>query len=182
MSRRNCRGILSIECLGQNLSSVYNTQADTSTEGMIYFSKGNNNQYPMDFLKYKILVSKNGKQIPIEENISSIINDNGKMIGKVITFRDITARREAQLEILTAKDFYLNFFEKFPVLIWRSNKKGQFNYFNTSWLEFTGRGIDSQIFRAWLEFDRILMTGTILYKYLITLLRRKKDLILNSDC
>jgi len=140
-----------IECIGQKLSSVYNTHADTSTEGMIYFSKRNNDKEPMDFLKNKILISKNGKSIPIEENVSSIKNDKGKMIGKVITFRDITARREAQLEVLTAKDFYLNFFEKFPVLIWRSNNKGQFNYFNTSWVEFTGRSIESQIFRAWLE-------------------------------
>ena len=140
-----------IECIGQKLNNIYDTSADTSTEGMIYFSKGNNVLDPMDFLKNKILVSKNGKSIPIEENVSSIKNDHGKMIGKVITFRDITARREAQLEVLSVKDFYLNFFEKFPVPIWRSNNKGQFNYFNTSWVEFTGRGIDSQIFRAWLE-------------------------------
>jgi len=140
-----------IECLGQKLDNVYNTIADTSTEGMIYYSKRNSDRDPMDFLKNKILVSKSGRSIPIEENISSIINDNGKMIGRVITFRDITTRREAQLELLTAKDFYLNFFEKFPIPIWRSNNKGQFNYFNSSWVEFTGRSIDSQIFRAWIE-------------------------------
>jgi PAS domain S-box-containing protein len=144
-------GYLLTECIGQKLNSVYNTVADTSTEGMIYFSKGNNDKEPIDFLKNKILISKEGKSIPIEENISSIKDDKNKMIGKVITFRDITARREAQLEVLSVKDFYLNFFEKFPIPIWRSNYKGQFNYFNTAWIEFTGRGIDSQIFRAWVE-------------------------------
>jgi len=138
------------ECIGQKLNTVYNTVADTSTEGMIYFSKGNNDQNPIDFLKNRILISKEGKSIPIEENISSIKDDHDKMIGKVITFRDITARREAQLEVLSAKDFYLNFFEKFPIPIWRSNNKGQFNYFNIAWVDFTGRSIDSQIFRAWL--------------------------------
>ena len=138
------------DCIGKNIDDVYKTSPDLTSEGLIYMMAENAGNIKTAFQNYKILMAKKGLKIPIEENISTIDAENGNIIGTVITFRDISLKRNTQLQMMSAKDFYLNIFEKFPVLIWRTNKEKQFNYFNNFWLEFTGRDIDAQIFDRWL--------------------------------
>jgi PAS domain S-box-containing protein len=41
--------------------------------------------------------------------------------------------------------------ESSPVLIWRSGKDALCNYFNETWLEFTGRSIDQELGNGWAE-------------------------------
>ncbi len=136
------------DCLGKKLSDIYETNLDLSTESIVCQSDDKSNA---DISTSKILITKDGRHIPIEEKICPIKNDFGTEIGKVISFRDLSKRRKAQLQAISAKDYYLNFFEEFPVLIWRANKDAQFNYFNPSWLEFSGRSIESQIYKGWME-------------------------------
>lgn len=136
------------DCLTKKLEEVYQTHPDISTESLISHSFQHSNKLD-DLLYYKILVGKKGNQVPIEERISTIYNNCGEILGKVVSIRDITQRREAQLKAFLARDYYLNFFEEFPVLIWRTNKESHFNYFNPAWLNFTGSSIDSQIYKGW---------------------------------
>lgn len=146
----NLSGFNVDDCLGKKLNSVYETHPDISTESLISHSYQSTNKLE-ELLYYKILVAKNGNQVPIEEKISTIYKENGDVLGKVISIRNITQRREAQLKAFLARDYYLNFFEEFPVLIWRTNKDSNFNYFNPAWLNFTGSSIESQIYKGWLE-------------------------------
>lgn len=48
-----------------------------------------------------------------------------------------------------SRDFYLNFFESSPALIWRSDPRGNIDYFNRNWLAFTGRSVDQEINGGW---------------------------------
>jgi PAS domain S-box-containing protein len=52
---------------------------------------------------------------------------------------------EAEKAILKSRDLYLNMFEDFPTLIWRTGEGGSYDYFNTAWLRFTGRTLDDAI-------------------------------------
>lgn len=139
------------ESAGHNIDLIYKTNPDVSTEAIIYFSKENPQNFMKNISSNKILSTKSGSSYPIEEKISSIVDENGNVFGKVITFRDTSKRRETELAVISAKDFYLNILEKFPVLIWRANKDKQFNYFNSNWIEFTGSTIESQIYQGWLN-------------------------------
>lgn len=138
------------EILNHDFDTVVNIIPDLSIEAILFYSAGKSNQNSQ-LLINKVLINAEGKQYPVEEASSDIKNDQGKVIGKVITIRDITKHREAQLAAIKAKDFYLSFFEKFPVLIWRANKDGLFNYFNAHWLDFTGVSIEEQIFTGWYK-------------------------------
>lgn len=138
--------------IGKPLVEVYETYQDTSDEGLICFTNNRFDQVDENLLNNKVLKSKNNKTIPIEEQISPIIDEKNQAFGKVITFRDISKRREAEIAAITSRDFYLYIFEKFPVPVWRTNSDGEFNYFNQTWLEFTGRNIEEEIFKRWIEY------------------------------
>jgi len=145
-------GINADECAGKNINEVYVAYQDTSDEGLICFTEGFTEHDGSELLSNKVLTTRYNKTIPIEEQISPIVNENNIKIGSVITFRDIAKRREAEIAAITSRDFYLSILEKFPVPVWRTNNDGEFNYFNQTWLDFTGRNIEEEIFKRWFEF------------------------------
>lgn len=69
-----------------------------------------------------------------------------------------------QIEITEAKELYLKIFEEFPALIWRSRLDKLCDYFNKTWLDFTGRTIEQEFGNGWAEgvhpddFDFCLQT------------------------
>lgn len=64
----------------------------------------------------------------------------------------------------TSEDQYVEILESFPALIWRSGTSGLCDYFNTMWLEFTGRTMGQEVGEGWAEgvhpedLDRCLKT------------------------
>ena len=50
-----------------------------------------------------------------------------------------------------SRDFYLKIFEEFPALIWRSGTDARCDYFNRTWLAFTGRTLDQELGEGWVQ-------------------------------
>lgn len=59
--------------------------------------------------------------------------------------------KEQQIEINKAKELYLKIFEEFPALIWRSRLDKLCDYFNKTWLDFTGRTYEQEFGNGWAE-------------------------------
>lgn len=51
------------------------------------------------FANHSLLISKNGKEIPIGESGSPIKSDNGEILGVILVFRDLTERRNADTKL-----------------------------------------------------------------------------------
>ncbi|MBX2975670.1 MAG: response regulator [Ignavibacteriaceae bacterium] len=137
-----------VNCIGKHLDKVYQTQPDYSNEWLIYAIK----DFPEnqeDLFKSKLLQTKSRGLIPIEEIISVVTDDKGNILGKSIIFKDLTEKRRAELSAITASNFYISLLEEFPALIWRANEDGYFNYFNKTWLNFTGNLIEDEIYKGW---------------------------------
>ena len=72
--------------------------------------------------------------------------------------------KQQQIEITKAKELYLKIFEEFPALIWRSRLDKLCDYFNKTWLDFTGRSMEQEFGNGWAEgvhpddFDSCLQT------------------------
>ena len=78
--------------------------------------------------------------------------------------RENAVLRQQQMEITEAKELYLKIFEEFPALIWRSRLDKLCDYFNKTWLDFTGRTMEQEFGNGWAEgvhpddFDYCLQT------------------------
>lgn len=59
--------------------------------------------------------------------------------------------KQQQIEITKAKELYLKIFEEFPALIWRSRLDMLCDYFNKTWLDFTGRTMEQEFGNGWAE-------------------------------
>jgi PAS domain S-box-containing protein len=79
------------------------------------------------------------------------LNANREIAGVVVSLLDISERTEAEGNIRAARDFYLTLFEHFPALIWRAGTDARYNYFNQTWLEFTGRPLEQEGGEGWTE-------------------------------
>ena len=72
--------------------------------------------------------------------------------------------KQQQIEVTKAKELYLKIFEEFPALIWRSRLDKLCDYFNKTWLDFTGRTMEQEFGTGWAEgvhpddFDFCLQT------------------------
>jgi two-component system, sensor histidine kinase and response regulator len=92
---------------------------------------------------------KNGKALYILSSSSVIRDDKGEITGYISVNRDITDRKESEEQIIKARDFYLSLFEEFPVLIWKSGIDGVSNYYNKTWLDYTGKTMEQELKDGW---------------------------------
>lgn len=65
--------------------------------------------------------------------------------------RENSMLKEQQIEINKAKELYLKIFKEFPALIWRSRLDKLCDYFNKTWLDFTGRTYEQEFGNGWAE-------------------------------
>ncbi len=59
--------------------------------------------------------------------------------------------KQQKVEINQAKELYLKIFEEFPALIWRARLDKLCDYFNKTWLDFTGRTMEQEFGNGWTE-------------------------------
>ncbi len=95
------------------------------------------------------IVRKDGEVRDLELAVSSI-NYEGRYAA-LGAARDITERKQAEEKVAKALDFYLTLLEDFPALIWRSGRDGRCDYFNKTWLAFTGRTLEQEVGDGWAE-------------------------------
>lgn len=64
---------------------------------------------------------------------------------------EIALRDRTETRLKEASQYYLTILENFPVLIWRVDSQGHGDYFNDTWLDFTGRSLKQELGRRWIE-------------------------------
>lgn len=94
---------------------------------------------------------KDGSLYVEEMSIAPVRDENNEIVSFVSVKQDVSERYEAQQKMQRSLDYYIQLFEDFPLLIWRSDQNGRMNYFNKKWFEFTGRSYETETDEGWIN-------------------------------
>lgn len=100
---------------------------------------------------HALLLAKDGKATPVEENNSLVKDDEGRTTGVVLVFRDITQRRRAEQALREKEERFRTMADTAPVMLWLSDADGLCTFFNRPWLDFTGRTMEQEVGYGWAD-------------------------------
>ncbi len=84
----------------------------------------------------------------IQTRCSPRSTHDGTVIWHGVCF-DIDRRKKAEIRLKKAADYYLSILNSAPALIWRSDTQGDCDWFNETWLAFTGRSMQQEMGNGW---------------------------------
>jgi PAS domain S-box-containing protein len=94
-------------------------------------------------------IRSNGHEFPMEASIARLESEGKGLF--TVTIRDITERRRAAEAIRESEQRFRLVANTAPVMIWMSGTDKLCNYFNKTWLEFTGRPLEAELGDGWSE-------------------------------
>jgi PAS domain S-box-containing protein len=92
-----------------------------------------------------IVRCKDGSRRNIEFHFSALADIS------VISFIDVTDRKRAEAVLQQSEELFRLVANTAPVMIWMSGTDKLCNYFNSPWLEFTGRALEQELGNGWAE-------------------------------
>lgn len=90
-----------------------------------------------------------GSQLWYNAKISPRKNTFGVIEGVTVLCRDVTLQKKSEEALKKARDFYLTMLADFPTMIWKTNNTRRADYFNKTWLEFTGNDLNTEMRTDW---------------------------------
>ena len=101
--------------------------------------------------KEKRYIHKDGSIIWGSLMATTVKNANNKPQYFVAIIQDITSRKQAELALQKSKTRFLSLLNACPFLIWTSRVDGLCDFFNTAWLNFTGKTLEQELGLGWSE-------------------------------
>src|SRR6185437_1389470 len=78
-------------------------------------------------------------------------DEAGRIVKWIGTNTDITGRRQVEEALRESEERFRVLADTAPVLIWMSGRDNRISYFNTRWLEYTGRTMEQELGDGWVE-------------------------------
>jgi PAS domain S-box-containing protein len=100
---------------------------------------------------HTVLLSRDGREIPIDDSGAPIRDADGKLLGVVLVFHDVTEARRAEAALREQEALFRTMADSSPVLIWMTDTARACTFTNQSWLTFTGRSLEQELGFGWLD-------------------------------
>jgi len=78
-------------------------------------------------------------------------DDDGSVIGWIAAITDISERRKMEEAVRESETRFRSMTNNAPMLVWISGTDKFSNYFNQTWLDFTGRTMEQEVGNGWME-------------------------------
>jgi len=98
------------------------------------------------------IVGPQEKIVPVEANVTNMLNQQGQRIGAISVVRDITGRRIAERELKKTNDFLNNIIENSVDCIIISDSTGHITHINQAGLDMLGYNLDEMLGKTAMEF------------------------------
>ncbi len=98
-----------------------------------------------------ITFADDGHKVFLETIKTPMYDSDNTLIGILGIGRDITLRKEAETKLHEQEVQYHNLANSGLALIWTSGTDKLCNYFNQTWLDFSGRTLEQEIGNGWAE-------------------------------
>ncbi|TGL62985.1 PAS domain S-box protein [Leptospira sarikeiensis] len=98
-----------------------------------------------------LLLSKTGREHRISESSAPIRSEKGYTVGSVLVFRDISKEYSLLESVKESESKFKAVANAAPVMIWVSGLDKKCNWFNQTWLDFTGRSMSQELGDGWAE-------------------------------
>ena len=109
---------------------------------------------------HTILLSKDGREIPIDDSGAPIRNGSGQLLGVVLVFRDITERRSAEDLLASSNAKISDVLESITDGFLALDGKWNFEYVNSAAEKILGRRKEQLVGRTiWQDFPELLGSG-----------------------
>ena len=97
------------------------------------------------------LVSRTGSVFAIEDSAAPIRGGARQPRGAVMVFRDVSEQRTAQRALRESEQRYRFLSDAVPDVIFTANAKGECNYFNQRWYDYTGLAAEHSQGYSWIS-------------------------------
>ena len=96
-----------------------------------------------------LLQSRRGGEYAVADVATPMRDEEGRLLGAVLVFRDITDARRARAALEESESRFRHMADQAPAMIWMSDDTKALTYFNRTWLEFTGRTLEQEQYDGW---------------------------------
>ncbi|MDZ8035310.1 EAL domain-containing protein [Nostoc sp. DedSLP04] len=107
----------------------------------------------IDLPEQRILIAKNGTEIPIDDSVAAIKDDNGNITGAVLVFQDITERNQILEALARRQQEFKALIENAPDIISRFNPQLRYVYVNPVIENITGISAETFIGKTNAELN-----------------------------
>lgn len=90
------------------------------------------------------------KKFWFKASITSMTDGNEKNC--IVVLMDITDRKNKEIALEKSRNFYLNMFENFPTMIWKTDLEGNNVYIGQNWNRFIGKDKGESLKLDWIRF------------------------------
>jgi len=134
------------EAVGKKLNEVFNIiNEKTGRKAVNPIQKILEKGIVTGLANHTLLITKKGLRIPIDDSGAPIKDENGRVRGAVLVFRDITEKRLAQTALQQEKNLLRTVIDNIPDKIYAKNTDGVFILCNTAVLERMGKSDQSEV-------------------------------------
>ena len=154
------------EAKGKNIKSVFQiVHEDTGQEVDCPIKMALSEGRTVPLANHTLLISKQGKKIPIADSGAPIRDENENIIGAVLVFRDQTNERQKQRQIRESRERFLRAVENFPDLLIICDLELKIQFVNQTIIQMTGHPASYFVGKK----EEELCPGNIREKYLSVL-------------